>query len=269
MNEENNVVKPEKKKKKRSFWWLWLLLILVVFAGGVVVGLKLNTMPMPYEIVNRYFPALAPSLAPAAAEESPALVADTPEPTATPVPTEAPRPVETETPEPAETEAPVEPEESAAPDPVLREEEKDEAVLPSSSDPEAVEEPEESMKPVFGKKDEAEEAAGREPVEAAAAQSIGIDKALKAALDHAGVRKADAEITGVYKTLDVDTTVYAVEFRAHGTEYEYRINALTAEVEGWRSSRAAGEVADSYYYPDTPDIEKELFPAINRAKKSR
>ena len=218
MNEENNVVKPEKKKKKRSFWWLWLLLILVVFAGGVVVGLKLNTMPMPYEIVNRYFPALAPSLAPAAAEESPALVADTPEPTATPVPTEAPKPVETEIPKPAETEVRAEPEESAAPDP---------------------------------------------------AQSIGIDKALKAALDHAGVRKADAEITGVYKTLDVDTTVYAVEFRAHGTEYEYRINALTAEVEGWRSSRAAGEVADAYYYPDTPYIEKELFPAINRAKKSR
>ena len=265
MNEENNVVNPE-KKKRRSFWWLWLLLILVVFAGGVIVGLKLNTMPMPYEIVNRYFPALAPSQS-AAPIETPATATATPAPTAMPEATAAPVP--TEAPMPAQTEAPTEPEENAEPDPILVEEEKDGPAMPVDPAPELDEMPEESMKPVFGKKDEAEEPASEEITSDAPAQAIGIDRALEAALDHAGVAKNRAVVTGVYKTLDVDTTVYAVEFRADGVEYEYSINALTAEVEGWRSFRLSAEAADEYFYPDTPDVETELFPAINRARKSR
>lgn len=265
MNEENNVVKPEKKKKKRSFWWLWLLLILVVFAGGVVVGLKLNTMPVPYEIVNRYFPQLAPAQNETAEQAPEAEPVPSPVPTAEPEAAAAPAP--TEEPKPVETTVPAE---SAAPEEAVLEEEEAEPAFPEETAPasETTEEPKESMKPVFGKKDEPEASESNEEV-TAPDRPIGIDKALQAALDHAGVRQISAEVTGVYKTVDIDTTVYAVEFTVNGTAYEYFINAVTGEVEGWRSTRASADTDDAYFYPDTPDIEQELFPAINRAKKSR
>ena len=48
MNEETTSTAAQAKpKKKHSFWFLKLLLILIVFAGGVVLGLKLYTMPGP------------------------------------------------------------------------------------------------------------------------------------------------------------------------------------------------------------------------------
>ena len=46
MSEANSAAVQEKPRKKRhSLWWLNLLLTLIVFAGGVVLGLRLNTMP--------------------------------------------------------------------------------------------------------------------------------------------------------------------------------------------------------------------------------
>ena len=105
MNEENSTalsgstqVKP---KKKRSFWFLKLLLILIIFAGGIILGLKLNTMPGPNAILNRYFPSLQSVLNPGAqtAEAAPETPAVTPEPTAA---VEEEKPAET--PEPAATE---------------------------------------------------------------------------------------------------------------------------------------------------------------------
>ena len=80
MNEETVSTSTQAKpRKKHSFWFLKLLLILVVFAGGVVLGLKLYTMPGPSEMLNRYFPTLRAALNPKetqtaeAAPENPAV----------------------------------------------------------------------------------------------------------------------------------------------------------------------------------------------------
>ena len=57
MNEENSTsTGGARPKKKRSFWFLKLLLILIVFTGGIVLGLKLYTMPEPSALLNRYVP---------------------------------------------------------------------------------------------------------------------------------------------------------------------------------------------------------------------
>ena len=130
MNEEKTVMNGDKpRKKKRSLWWLWFLLILAAFAGGCVVGLKINTLPLPTEVRDRLYPVLesyipgsttprtpeAVTVTPeptAAPELTPAPAAETPAPEAAPVPAEeAPAPVE-ETPAPAETPVPA-PTESA------------------------------------------------------------------------------------------------------------------------------------------------------------
>ena len=46
------------RKKRRSLWWLWFLLILAAFAGGIVCGLKINTLPLPTEVRDRIYPVL-------------------------------------------------------------------------------------------------------------------------------------------------------------------------------------------------------------------
>ena len=260
MNEENRVVKPEKKKKKRSFWWLWLLLILVVFAGGVILGLKLNTMPEPYAIVSRYFPALAPSQN----NETGTAVAAAPAPTLTPVPTEVPAPVETEMPKvtAAPAEHPEEPSEN--PDNELPLEDTEKPKEDPAPALEANDEPKAEGRPVFGKRDEPE----TEEEESSAAQTIGIDRAFAAALDHAGYEKEEVELSGVFKTDDAGTTVYQVEFTADGRDYEYRINAETAEVEGWRSMRQSTRSIEEYY-AEAPEVEPELFPSAYHVKTTQ
>ena len=61
MNEEKTVMNGDKpRKKKRSLWWLWFLLILAAFAGGCVVGLKINTLPLPTEVRDRLYPGAHP-----------------------------------------------------------------------------------------------------------------------------------------------------------------------------------------------------------------
>ena len=37
---------------------LWFLLILAAFAGGIVCGLKINTLPLPTEVRDRIYPVL-------------------------------------------------------------------------------------------------------------------------------------------------------------------------------------------------------------------
>lgn len=56
---------------------------------------------------------------------------------------------------------------------------------------------------------------------------ISQEAARDAALKHAGVKLEDAEIEEV--DLDADNT-FEVEFKAHGFEYEYEINALTGQI---------------------------------------
>jgi len=222
-------------RKRRSFWWLWLILVLVAFAGGIILGLKLNTMPLPNQVKDKLYPVLesyipgstAPHIGPAATpevtpEETPA-PEETAAPAALPVPAELPVPEET--PAPVETPAPAEPEPMAEPEPVP-------AALP-----EAVAAPEET--PAARSMTEGELAVSETATfeSSAPAKFIGIDAALQIALGHAGVRQSDAEITGVYRTKDeVGTAVYEVGFRLGEQNYSYVIDAVSGEVLGWMLS---------------------------------
>ena len=187
MNEENStVVEMEApRKKKRSLWWLKLLLVLCVFAGGTIFGLKLPTMDLPAQLREMLFPtmqteAVLPEVSPAEAVTA----------TSVPVPKESAKP----TAAPKESAKPmIAPKESTAP----------------SSGPAAEAKPEvsptaESAAPADKKTDSAP--GGNE--------YIGIDAALEAALDHAGVKESDAEVFGVYKSKEDDMAVYSVEFAA-------------------------------------------------------
>ena len=240
MSEANSTAVQEKpKKKKRSLWWLNLLLTLIVFAGGVVLGLRLYTMPEPYAMVERFFPQLVTQSAAAAAapavEVTPAPTpapAEAPKPTEAPAPTEAPKPTET----PAPTEAP-KPTEAPAPTETPKPAE--------TAEPEQTGEPETAAAAdgfdaptgileghVDSEKPEAPSPAADTPTE-----TIGLDAALRAALKHAKADADKAEVYGVYKSIDVDTVVYRVEFSVDGAEYRYMINAATGEVEGWQKLR--------------------------------
>ena len=283
MNEENTPVTQEKPKKRRSLWWLNLLMALIFFAGGTLVGLKLSTMPLPYDVMGTLFPetrqtdaAETPAVAEATVTPEPtAAVTTAPTPTATPKSTPTPEPTEsaepaesaeaTESAEPAESAEPVEsaePAEAAEPmeeaaaaglfTPVVS------ATPAVTEQPEATTAPKESKKPEVTKppKESAEPETSPEPTAAAVTETpavsptpdteapalnaggtIGIDAALDAALKRAKVSESQAEVYGVYKAKDDDITVYVVSFAAKGNEYEYLINAVTGEVEGWRMIR--------------------------------
>ena len=180
MNEESPVMTREKPKRRRSLWWLWLLLMLVAFGGGVVLGLKLTTMPLPYDVLGRFFPSVVQSQPVA---ETPVSVAVTP----APAPTAAAEKTEEKETEPLPTETPT----------------------PA----------------VFEKQETATFDSGK---------YIGVDAALKAALDRAKVAEGDAEVTGVHRTKDEDgTPVYEVGFTVDGIRYDYVINAISGEVESW------------------------------------
>ena len=199
MSEESSVVTMEKpKKKRRSLWWLWLLLILVVFAGGIVLGLKLTTMPLPYDIMGRYFPGVLET-------QNAAVTA--------PVPTEAPLVTETPAPLPVE----------AAP---AAEEKEETAVQSEEEKPAALE--------------------GKENA-AFAGKYIGVDAALKAALERAKVTEEDAAVSGVVRTKDEDgQPVYEVSFSVGKIDYQYTVNALTGEIESWSMSNFSGSANQTF-----------------------
>ncbi len=177
------------RKKRPSLWWLWLLLVLAAFAGGVILGLKMTTLPLPNDLKMMLISAVVPSEAGTAEKEpaslEPPAMFVTPDPAASVAdaapeaePTEAPLRAAVETEAPAPTPAPTE-------------------------------------KPAY----------------------IGVNAALEAALAYSEVEKADAEVTGVFRTKDEDgLVIYEVNFRAGGVTYEYQINALTGEIEGWKVS---------------------------------
>ena len=200
MNEENTKLGEStqaKPKKKRSFWFLKLLLILVVFAGGIILGLKLNTMPGPNAILNRYFPTLQATLNPAAqtAEAAPENPAVTPAPTAVP------------------EEVPAETEEPAAPVP----EEEEDAIIGGADEPTGI--------------------LVTAPAAEEEAKPIGIDAALSAALRKAGVLEADAIVYGVYPTETNGLSAYQVDFADGDAEYMYLVDMFTSEIVGWKKVR--------------------------------
>lgn len=214
MNEDQSpAIQESPKKRKRSLWWLWLLLVLAVFAGGTVLGLKLSTMPLPYDVAGRLFPT--------GAVEAPVQAAVTPQPTqaaATPAPKVTPAPAAT----PMASPAPVETPDKAA-------------VTPP-----------------------AETAAGGETA-AMTGKFIGVDAALKAALDRAKLKESEVEVTGVIRTRDADgQTVYEVSFNAGAVEYETIVNALNGEIEGWRMSNLTHSEVAAFAVP-TPGATPAAF----------
>lgn len=66
---------------------------------------------------------------------------------------------------------------------------------------------------------------------------IGMEKALYAALDHAGVSKDAAYDISVKLEADEDGIEYEVEFKSGGMEYEYDINAMTGAVIKYESEK--------------------------------
>lgn len=216
MNEENSYVNAETpRKKKRSLWWLWFLLLLAAFAGGCVVGLKINTLPLPTEVRDRLYPVLESYIPGSTTPRTPDAVTVTPEPTSAPV----------VTPEPT-----AEPEPTPAPE--------------VTAVPEATAAPVETLAPMETSAPEETEAAGSlrllddSAFESAGEKKyIGIGAALEAALKHAKVKEEDAEVSGVYRAKDEDgETVYEVSFRSGELAYEYQIDAYTGEIAGWKMS---------------------------------
>lgn len=84
-----------------------------------------------------------------------------------------------------------------------------------------------------------------EKVTADEALDIGQDKALAVALEHAGLKKSDVEITKSKKDRDDGILVYEFEFHTSKAEYEYDIDAVTGGVRAFskeviKSSQSAG-----------------------------
>lgn len=241
------------KKKKHSLWWIWLILILVAFGGGIVTGLKLNTLPLPSEVQGKLYPILESYIpgstktreqktgaetpvpeANAEPEETalPAVTAapetpkpeeifqlETPKPEET-VPTETPKPVETELfemPKPEESNTPLEPKAAA---------------------------PVESLAPVGTELTNEGEQSGFElsettafAAEPQAVKYIGVNKALEIAMQNANPGERKAEVTGVYRTKDDDgNPVYEVSFTIDEIGYDYVIDAVSGEIMSWRLS---------------------------------
>ena len=217
MNEVNPAARAP--RKRRSFLWLWILMILAAFTAGIVLGLKLNTLPLPNDVQNRLYPVLE-AIIPGSTTARPQQAAPAPVVTPAPAPAETPAPVETPAPA-AETPAP--------------------AAMPAALDlppipadeltqPEAEPEVEivESVGPAVS--DTAR-------FESAPAKSIGVDAALDAALSYAKVEKKDAEVTGVYRLKDEDgQNVYEVAFKVGEISYEYIVSAADGEILGWKMS---------------------------------
>lgn len=218
---EDNVVREAPRKKKRSLWWLWLLIMLVCFGGGVILGLKLNTLPLPTEVKARLYPVLESYIPGSTAMrgEDGAVIAPAPVPT--PQVTPAPTPEATVEPaaEPAPESVAEVPEETAVPEKSLMPEQTVETMETAD---------------VFNVSEDGYNAAKNT---AAEKKYVGVGAALETALDHAGVEEKDAEVSGVLRAKDEDgNTVYNVSFMSGDFSYAYVIDAVSGDVAGWSKS---------------------------------
>ncbi len=212
MSEANSVVTIEKLRKRRSLWWLWLLLILAAFAGGIILGLKLSTMPLPYDVKGMLFPDTVQAEKPA---ETPAPAPETTEPPQAKISAEP-------------TEIPALP---------AAEEEPAEEPAPAEMDQTTEEGPAASAAPVQNAEEEQEEISEPAVNVPAPGKYIGVDAALQAALKRAGISEENAEVTGVIRTKDDDGfPVYEVSFHTADADYSYTVNAYSGEIESWKVS---------------------------------
>lgn len=211
------------KKKKHSLWWIWLILILIAFTGGIVTGLKLNTLPLPNELRGRLYPILESYIPGSTKTRESEPAAETPAPEATAEPEETVQPEAKEEPETIEQ---AKPEETEAP--TGTEAEKPiESLSPVETEPLAV--PEES-----GLQMSETAAFAAEPT---AVKYIGVNKALEIALKDADPGERKAEVSGVYRTKDDDgNPVYEVSFTIDEIGYDYVIDAVSGEIMSWKLS---------------------------------
>ena len=216
MNEQQNVNTSPKPKKKRSFWWLKLLLILILFAAGVIAGIMLSSEAITQQIMQEFFPQYAVT------EVAPSPVATVPaeteapiefKPSATIAPKPSKTPVEIVSPEAAEkAENAEKAEDKTETSPVPTEEVLSFVPITPTAEPE-------TQTAVSGN------------------ELIGIDAALEAALNHAGLSAEEVFVYSVHRERDDGLVYYNVEFGYDGKEYEYEINAYNAKVESWQLDR--------------------------------
>lgn len=102
------------------------------------------------------------------------------------------------------------------------------------------------------------------------ALDIGLDEALAAALDHAGLKKDDVEITKSKKDFDDGALVYEFKFHDGKAEYEYDIDATTGKVRTFSREvipQKSG-TSESDSKADTPSVpDTAQKPAENSAQK--
>ncbi|MBQ3702875.1 MAG: PepSY domain-containing protein [Oscillospiraceae bacterium] len=220
MSEDRSVGKEVQRRKRHSFWWVWVLLILIAFGGGVIVGLKLNTMPLPNEMKDRLYPMLESYIPGSTASHDPAAPAPVPAPAqeiaaeaeAVPAPEETAMPAETAAPEAAETAAP-------------------------ESTPAPAETPEVLVMEKAETFNASEGAALADRQAPAEKKYVGVSVALKHALEQAKVDEEDADVGGVLRTKDEDgNPVYKVSFKSGEYSYDYVIDAVSGEVVSWEKS---------------------------------
>jgi uncharacterized membrane protein YkoI len=228
MSEDRSVGREVQRKKRHSFWWVWVLLILIAFGGGVIVGLKLNTMPLPNEMKDRLYPVLESYIPGSTAVHAPAAPAPVPVPAqeaaaeaeALPAPEETAMPAETAAPEAAET---------AAPEAV-------EPPMPAST-PAPTGTPEVLVMEAADAFNASEGAALADRQTPAEKKYVGVSAALKRALEQAKVDEEDADVSGVLRTKDEDgNPVYKVSFKSGEYSYDYIIDAVSGEVVSWEKS---------------------------------
>ena len=220
MSEDRSVGREAQQRKRHSFWWVWVLLILIAFGGGVIVGLKLNTMPLPNEMKDRLYPMLESYIPGSTAAHDPAVPAPVPAP-AQEIAAEAEAlPAPEETAVPAETAAP-EAEGTAVPE----------------STPAPAETPEVLVMETAETVNASEGAALADRQAPAEKKYVGVSVALKHALEQAKVDEEDADVGGVLRTKDEDgNPVYKVSFKSGEYSYDYVIDAVSGEVVSWEKS---------------------------------
>ena len=234
-------------KKRRSLWWLWLILILAAFAGGIILGLKLNTMPLPMQVKDRLYPVLESYIPGSTIPHTPTAAPDvTPEVTAAPEETTAPEasdiPEAIATPEPIATLEPIAAPEAAplptsapriAAEPSVSEQASTAAAPENTPEAEAAPAPENTAEVNLT----VSETAAYGSDTPAPAKTIGIDAALKIALDHAEYKEDEVEVDGVYRAKNDDgEAVYNVRFHVGEKNYDYVLDAYSGEILSWMLS---------------------------------
>ena len=101
-------------------------------------------------------------------------------------------------------------------------------------------------------------------------ETIGADKAKESALAHAGVLSDDAKFERTELDRDDGRTVYEVEFYSKGYEYDYEIDAYTAEVV--RSEKEYDPLPKDRVDPKpeaTPEVTPEAKPELIGKDKAK